>query len=297
MSGRTGSAILIIILLTATLGGAWSLWPANIWRSSMLDAITVASLVFLLAAGLIIFYGLSDLVNLTFPAFMLLGATAPDVLLAHLPRDLIHPVAFTAILLLAVGLIGIAVFALFVHPLQPDVRRGTLALLAVTIIATVGLDDLDFEQAFILPRWSPYAAAALLGAGFLLFRNWRLPRLTMRASQSNPELARMFGLRLGRFALAGFVLSCVLAALAGALLHATPSTAPHAGLSIVAILGGMTFISCGMRSMLLCALTSLLFGAVFCFGELLRVDGGLIACSALLVGAVGLGAANGKVSV
>jgi len=212
------------------------------FTTQLLDVVTTAGVLYIVALGLLIVYGVLKIINLAHGAFLAMGAYAGVVT----TRAGWNP--WTALLLAFV--VGVAVAAV----VEWRVLRGLYARPLDTILATWGLNiivvqaitlyfgrEIHFAQSAIERAvdvggvtYSAYRlvlllVAVVLGVAVALVLHRTQMGIVARAVIMNEELAQALGIntRLVRFVTFG--LGAGLAALAGALLTPLISVHPYLG--------------------------------------------------------------------
>lgn len=212
------------------------------FTTQLLDVVTTAGVLYVVALGLLIVYGVLKIINLAHGAFLAMGAYAGVVI----TRAGWNP--WTALLLAFV--VGVAVAAV----VEWRVLRGLYARPLDTILATWGLNiivvqaitlyfgrEIHFAQSAIERAvdvggvtYSAYRlvlllVAVVLGAAVALVLHRTQMGIVARAVIMNEELAQALGIntRLVRFVTFG--LGAGLAALGGALLTPLISVHPYLG--------------------------------------------------------------------
>jgi branched-chain amino acid transport system permease protein len=228
----------------------------------LLNGIQFGLMLFLLAAGLTLVFGIMDLMNLAHGSLYMIGAYLMATLLAATGNFwLALPLA-----IIGTALVGLVLeVALMRHLYQRDHLTQVLATFAVILIA----DDLvkfiwgpaplmlnapaslagpvELLPGFIYPAYRlliiVVGLACALGL-YLLVTKTRAGML-VRAGASNREMAAVMGVRVQRLFMAVFVLGAALCAVAGALLG--PVLAVEVGMGenililalVVIVIGGI----------------------------------------------------------
>jgi branched-chain amino acid transport system permease protein len=254
---------------------------AAFYLQNLLGGLAYGSLLFLVAAGLTLVFGLMRILNLAQTAFYLLGAYVGLTLLAHGFNFWLATVG-AGVVTMALGL---AVYSLFLH----RYHRDALTSLLLTIGFTLMLDDTvlwiwggDPQSispppflagsvqwgALIFPEyWLAVIVISLAIAGglFLALQRTQLG-VMIRAAVDDEEMARGIGVDVNRTFYVVFALGALLAG-AGGLLGG-PITSAYPGLDsdllplafAVVIVGGMGSLSGALVG-------SLLIGLVNAFGK------------------------------
>jgi len=242
-----------------------------VFTTQLLDVVTTAGVLYIVALGLLIVYGVLKIINLAHGAFLAVGAYA-GVVTTGLGWN-----PWTALLLAFV--IGVAVAAL----VEWRVLRGLYARPLDTILATWGLNiivvqlitlyfgrEIRFAESAIGramnvggATYSEYRLVLLLLAVLLGVAVWLVMQRTQigivaRAVIMNEELAQALGIntRLVRFVT--FCLGAGLAALAGALL--TPLISVHPNLGVPWLINAFMLVLVAGVSLANLALAALVLG-------------------------------------
>lgn len=241
------------------------------YTTQLLDVVTTAGVLYIVAVGLLVVYGVLKIINLAHGAFLAMGAYA-GVLTTWAGWN-----PWTALLLAAV--MGVAVAAL----VEWRVLRALYARPLDTILATWGLNiivvqsltlyfgrEIHFAESAIAQSinvagvtYSQYRLVLLLIAVALGVLVWLVMQRTQigvvaRAVIMNEELAQALGIntRLVRFVT--FCLGAGLASLAGALL--TPLVSVHPNLGIPWLINAFMLVLVAGVSLGNLALAALVLG-------------------------------------
>jgi branched-chain amino acid transport system permease protein len=251
------------------------------YLQNALGGLAYGSLLFLIASGLTLIFGLMRIINLAQTAFYLLGAYVGLTLVAHGTNFWLASVAGGAVTLV----LGLAVYSAILHKYHADPLTSLLLTLGFTLI----LDDQ------ILARWGgdPHAIAApaplggsvhlgtlifpvywlaviaiSFGIAAILFVSLQRTMLgvIIRASVDDEEMARGLGVDVNRAFYVVFAAGAFIAGLGGLL--GGPITSAYPGLDgeltplafAVVIVGGMGSLSGALAG-------SLLIGLVNAFGK------------------------------
>ena len=210
--------------------------------SLSLDILTTAAILFTVATGLLIVFGVMKIVNFAHGAFITLGAYAGLVSSQlGLSPWFGLPLAF-----LAGGACGALVERLVVRPLYNRPLDAILATWGLGIIIGELLilvfgREVQFVasplsgtvsvlgEAYSVYRLFLVAAAIVVGGGFALLLGATRLGLTTRAVIMNEDLARGLGIDAGSVRFITFSLGSGLAGLAGALITPLSSVDPNMG--------------------------------------------------------------------
>jgi urea transport system permease protein len=239
----------------------------------ILDIATTAALLFIVAAGLFVIYGVLRIINFAHAAWLTIGAYA-TVVTTGLG---LGPWVSLPLAVLAGGLLGAVTEITIVRPLY---RRSLDAILAtwglgvvVVQLITLGFGrDMQMPPALISgtvdvlgAAYSGYRlflllAAVLLALVFVLVLEHTRLGLNARAVIMNETLARALGIDTGRVRLVIFMLGSAIAALAGVLLTPLSSVDPTMGISW--LIGAFMLVMVSGSSVAALALACICFGAV-----------------------------------
>jgi branched-chain amino acid transport system permease protein len=257
--------------------------PASFYAQNILGGLAYGSLLFLIAAGLTLVFGLMRLVNLSQTAFYLFGAYVGLALLSHGTNFWLAGLAGGLVTMV----VGLAIYRVFLHRYHAD----DLTSLLLTLGFALMLDD------SMLAIWGgdphsvspPPFLAGSIHAGSLIFPDYWLAvigisaavavalfvfqRRTMfgaiiRASVDDEEMARGMGVNVNRAFYVVFGLGAFLAG-AGGLLGG-PITSAYPGLDgELTPLAFAVVIVGGMGSLAGAFIGSILIGLVNAFGKAL----------------------------
>ncbi len=261
---------------------------AELWQF-FLAGLVVGGIFALIAAGFVLVYQVSGIINFAQGEFAMIGAmTSSSLASKGLP---VAVAAFVAIVVAgAVG--GVAQLL----ALRPARRRGSGAVTLIFI--TLGLDVAIRGAALfvwgtnplLLPPFSAGASFAIgpgtippqalwvFGADvvivlalFLFFRK-TYAGTAVRAAMANPNIARVFGMPLEQFAFWSFVAAAVIGAIGGVVIapitSATYDMGLYLGLNgfVAAILGGLDSLSGALVGGFLLGIVEKMCGGVFSSG-------------------------------
>ena len=254
---------------------------AAFYFQNLLGGLAFGSLLFLIAAGLTLIFGLMRILNLAQTAFYLFGAYVGLTLIAHGFDFWLAGIAAGVVTMV----LGLAVYSVFLH----RYHRDSLTSLLLTIGLTLMLDDA------VLAAWGgdprsispPAALAGSIQIGQLVFPSYWLAVIAIsftiaavlfvalqrtmlgviiRASVDDEEMARGLGVDVNRAFYIVFAAGALLAGMGGLL--GGPITSAYPGLDgellplafAVVIIGGMGSLTGAL-------LGSLLIGIVNAFGK------------------------------
>lgn len=241
--------------------------------SLLLDILSSAAILYLVAAGLLMIFGVMKIINFAHGAFLTIGAYA-SLVVTQLG---LNPWLALPVALLAGALAGMAIEYLVVRPLY---RRPLDAILATwglgIVIAQLITLGFGREAQFVNSpvsgplnvlgtEYSAYRvvlmgmAVALAAAMGLLLTKTRFGLVT-RAVIMNEELARGLGIHAGRVRFFTFSLGAGLGCLAGTLITPLSSVDPNMG--IPWLINAFMLVMVAGSSMLGLAAAALLFGGI-----------------------------------
>lgn len=238
----------------------------------MLDIATTAALLFIVAAGLFVIFGVLKIINFAHAAWLTIGAYTTVVT----TKMGLSPWLSLPLAVLVGGLLGAATEAAIVRPLY---RRSLDAILAtwglgVVIVQLITLGfgrDMQMPPALITGTvdvmGTPYSsyrlfllvAAVVMGLAFILVLERTRLGLNAQAVIMNEMLARALGINTARVRLITFMLGSAIAAVAGVLLTPLSSVDPTMGISW--LIGAFMLVMVSGTSVAALALACLCFGA------------------------------------
>jgi urea transport system permease protein len=236
----------------------------------LLDIVTTAAVLFVVATGLLVIFGVLKIINFAHGAFLTVGAYGALVTTAFdLNPWLSFPLAF-----LTGAVVGLLVERLVVRPLYDRPLDAILATWGLGIVIsqfiTLGFGrEIQFAHsplsgtiAILGETYSTYRLTALaiaiaLGLGFAALIEGTRLGLSARAVIMNEDLARGLGIDTARVRLITFVTGCGLAALAGALITPLSSVDPNMGVPwlinafMLVMVAGSSFVSLALAALIL----------------------------------------------
>lgn len=286
----------------------------DIFLLQVLNSLFYASVLFLLAAGLSLIFGVMGIINLAHGTFYAVGAYVTAWAITAVAGTL-HPAAL--FLLLPLGAIVVAALGVLVEPLllRPLYRRPEEYQLLITFGLLLVLEDLIrlvwggtplsaspvmdamgvmrvgefFYPAYNLIVIGIGAAAALGLWAFVYRTNFGV---LLRATAQNRRMASALGLNVGRVYVQAFALGCFVAGLGGAIV--VPSQAAVLGMGVevlvlafvVVVVGGLGSLEGALIGALIVSFVRTI--TVYYFAELELAVLYLIAAVVLLVRPTGL---------
>lgn len=290
---------------------------AQLFLLAALDGLAYAALIFLVAVGLTLIFGVLRVLNVAHGSFYAIGAYAAASVGLWIAAAGINPwLSFPALLLSAVlvgGVLGaliervllqrvygreevlqlLVTFAVFM--ILEDVQRLVWGVRPIFVDTPLGLLGLLEVGGIVYTRYQllllPLAAlAVLLGLRFFLRRT--LQGRVIVAVTADREAAMAMGVNANRVYLLTFVLGAIFAALGGALASPTTSLVPGLGTEII-VLSFAVVATAGLGQVEGAAVAALLIGlgrsfAVYLYPELQVVMPYLIMVLVLLIRPQGL---------
>jgi branched-subunit amino acid ABC-type transport system permease component len=283
----------------------------------VLNSLFYASVLFLIAAGLSLIFGVMNIVNLAHGSLYAIGAYITAWLVGQAIAAGIGAGSALLLLLLPIGAIGVALIGAVIEPtlLRPFYRRAEEYQLLVTFGLLLILEDairfvwgglpLSADTVMdVLPavsvlglKYPAYnlfvigigAAAALLLWGFVYRTRFGV---MLRATSQDRRMAAALGLDVGRVYVLAFAIGCFMAGLGGAIV--VPSQAAVLGMGIdalilafvVVVIGGLGSLKGALVGALIVAFVRTIGVQFFPEGELAILY--LIAGFVLLVRPTGL---------
>jgi len=238
-----------------------------------LDIITTAAVLFIVAAGLLIVFGVMKIVNFAHAAFVTVGAYAALVA----SRLGLPPVLAPVVAFFVGGLIGAAtervvVRRLYRRPLDAILATWGLGIVIGQLVTLAFGREVQFVPAPIS------GTLALFGADYSLYRLLLVPialviaalfagllngtrlGLSTRAVIMNETLAQGLGIDSSRVRLITFGTGCGLAAVAGALITPLTSVDPNMGLAW--LIGAFMLVMVSGGSLLTLGLSCFVLGGL-----------------------------------
>jgi branched-chain amino acid transport system permease protein len=283
----------------------------------LLNSLFYASVLFLIAAGLSLIFGVMNIVNLAHGSLYAIGAYITAWLVGRAIAGGVGVGSVLLLLLLPLGAIGVALIGAVIEPtlLRPFYRRAEEYQLLVTFGLLLILEDairfvwgglpLSADTVMdILPpvpvlglKYPSYnllvvgvgAAAALALWGFVYRTRFGV---MLRATAQDRRMAAALGLDVGRVYVLAFAIGCFMAGLGGAIV--VPSQAAVLGMGIdalilafvVVVIGGLGSLKGALVGALIVAFVRTIGVQFFPEGELAILY--LIAGFVLLVRPTGL---------
>ena len=248
-----------------------------------LQGLTVGTVLFLVAAGLSIIWGLMDILNFTHGALYALGAYVGMVVLA-LTGSFWLALLFAFVIVAGVGaaLEIVALRRLFGRdPLYYFLLTFGLTYVLTEIIRIIWGDEFQRLAAptalagsvnlgitFPTYRLFVIGASVVVAVGVWLLLTRTRFGLLLRAGTQNPEMVSVLGTNIRTVYTLGFALGSALAGLAGVLVAPLSGLSPQMGVDLL-IQAFIVVIIGGLGSFRGAAVASLLVGEINAFGIML----------------------------
>lgn len=249
-----------------------------------LNAVQYGLLLFLLASGLTLIFGIMGVINLAHGSFYMIGAYMAFALAPVLGQHFVTMLLVGTVLAVAIGYVLEWAFFSFLYErehLQQVLMTFGLILVFEELRALLFGNDVHGVQ---LPEWLAgsfslaglmsypwyriFASAACLVVALALYWVVNRTRLGMmvRAGASNRDMVRGLGIDIQRLYRIVFAMGVALAALAGMIAAPMSSVYPNMGSSVLIICFVVVVIG-GIGSITGALLASLLVGFVDTFGK------------------------------
>jgi branched-subunit amino acid ABC-type transport system permease component len=248
-----------------------------------LQGLTVGTVLFLVAAGLSIIWGLMDILNFTHGALYALGAYVGMVVVA-LTGNFWLALVFAFVIVAGVGaaLEIVALRRLFGRdPLYYFLLTFGLTYVLTEVIRIIWGDEFQRLAApamlegsvnlgitFPTYRLFVIAASVVVAVGVWLLLTRTRFGLLLRAGTQNPEMVSVLGTDIRTVYTLGFALGSALAGLAGVLVAPLSGLSPQMGVDLL-IQAFIVVIIGGLGSFRGAAVASLLVGEINAFGIML----------------------------
>ena len=255
----------------------------NFWVIQAFNGVSYGALLFLLASGLSLIFGVMRIVNLAHGSFFLLGGyVALTVIWTTGSWLLAIPAAA-----LAVAAMGLLMERVFLRPLGFDPLRQVLLtvgfayLFQQAALDIWGGDNLDITPpaalkgtavvgGFYFPTYRIFMIGVAMAIGLMLWLMMEKTRMgaMIRATVDDSEMARGVGIDTSRVSMFIFALGAFLAALGGVIGGAFLGVYPGLDFAILPIAFAVVIIG-GMGSLTGAAVGSLIVGLADNFGKAL----------------------------
>jgi branched-chain amino acid transport system permease protein len=310
-SERLGALLPVLLVPLAAVAGLVLIGVPATWLTLTAAGLAMGMMIFLMASGLTVVFGLMDVINFGHGAFIAAGAFVGFTVLGHLAgwtaaASVALNLAAVAIALLAAmvatGLLGYAFERIIVRPVYGFHLKQILVTMGGLIIAQQLILVIWGPDAITLPRpqmlkgsvliWGATVEtyrilAAALGLAVFIAMRLVLTRtrigLLVRAGVENGEMVEALGYRIRRLFIAVFMAGSALAGAGGVMwgLYQETITA-HMGSEIM-ILVFIVVIIGGLGSIEGCFIGALLVGLVANYTAFLAPKVALVSNIALMV--------------
>ena len=236
----------------------------------LLDIITTAAILYAVAAGLLIVFGVMKIINFAHGGFLTVGGYSA-LLVTKLGLNPWWAIAFAFVIGALCGMVieRVVVRPLYSRPLDAILATWGLGIILGQVITLVFGREVQFVQSPVTgaidllgASYSEYrlllvlVAIALAGGLALLLNGTRLGLVT-RAVIMNEDLARGLGINSGLVRFATFSLGAGLASLAGALITPLSSVDPNMGVPwlvnafMLVMVSGVSLVSLAVACLVL----------------------------------------------
>jgi len=259
-----------------------------IFLIQVLNSVQYGLLLFLVASGLTLIFGIMGVINLAHGSFYMLGAYAAFTL-SSLTGNLFTAIALGVILAVAFGYVLEWIFFSFLyrrdHLQQVLLTYGLILVFEELRSLTVGDDvhgvnvpaslsaSIPLGSTMSYPVYNLFISGACLAVAGLLFVMLRRTRLGMmiRAGASNREMVRSLGIDIDFLFRIVFALGVALAAFAGMIAAPASSVYPGMGNQVLIICFVVVVIG-GIGSVIGALVAALLIGFIDTFGKVFLPD-------------------------
>ena len=259
-----------------------------IFLIQLLNSVQYGLLLFLVASGLTLIFGIMGIINLAHGSFYMLGAYAAFTL-TSLTGNLFVAIALGVVLAVVFGYLLEWVFVSFLYE-RPHLQQVLLTyglILVFEELRSISVGDdvhgvpvpetlsasIPLGSTMTYPAYNFFVSAACLIVAAALFVLLRFTRLGMmiRAGASNREMVRSLGIDIGMLFRIVFALGVALAAFAG--MVAAPASSVYPGMgNQVLILCFVVVVIGGIGSVTGALVAALLIGLVDTFGKVFLPD-------------------------
>jgi branched-chain amino acid transport system permease protein len=236
----------------------------------LLDIATTSAVLFVVAAGQLVIFGVLKIINFAHGAFLTVGGYGALIITAfHLNPWLSFPLAFIIGSILGLLVERLVVQPLYDRPLDAILATWGLGIVISQVVTLAFGREVQFAQsplsgtvAVLGNTYSAYRLVVLglataLGLGFAALIDGTRLGLSARAVIMNEELARGLGIDTARVRLITFVIGCGLAGLAGALITPLSSVDPNMGVPwlinafMLVMVAGSSFLGLALAALIL----------------------------------------------
>ena len=238
----------------------------------LLDVVTTAAILFVVAAGLLAIFGVLKIINFAHGAWLTVGGyCAVAVVQAGFSPWLALPVAFAAGAILGGVTELLVVRPLYRRPLDAILATWGLGIVIGQLITLWFGRDVQFTPnllsgtvevlgtSYSVYRLFMIVAALAIGLGFAFLIEGTRLGLSAQAVIMNETLARALGVDTARVRLATFMIGTGLTALAGVLI--TPLTSVDPNMGVAWLIGAFMLVMVAGSSFGALAIACVVFGA------------------------------------
>jgi branched-chain amino acid transport system permease protein len=276
------------LLLPALALAALAFMSFSTWLTLTVAGAAMGMMLFLMASGLTLVFGLMDVITFAHGAFISLGAYVASDVVAALPGMASWPASLAVLFValaaavLATGAVGLVFEVVIIrrvygsHLRQILITVGGLIVMQELLVAVWGANPIPIEKPVALQGSIVVAGAsieifrlvavalgvAVYGALWLILSRTRLG-LTVRAGVENLEMIETLGFRVKRLFVGVFVAGCALAGVGGVMWGVyqglvTPAIGPEMMILvfIILIMGGMGSVGGAFVAAILVGLTT-----------------------------------------
>lgn len=302
--------VLPIALVLAVCGCALAFINLPIWLNLTIAGISVGLMIFLMASGLTLIFGLMDVLNFAHAALITLAGYVTASVYAALPgwvssnnllNNVLIVLAAAAASMVVAGALGYVIERIIVRPVYGSHLKQILATTGVLIIiqqltiAIWGADLLHVAQPNELKKAVTFGTffvenyrLLICAVGLALFVTmiWALERshlgLLIRAAVEDRESVESLGYEVKYLFVGVFAAGSAMAGLGGALWAIYQEVIfPEAGLHVMIMVFSVIIIG-GLGSVLGCFVASILLGLIMNYVGFL-VPSAVVACGFLLL--------------
>lgn len=238
--------------------------------SHVLDIVTSAAILYVVAAGLLIVFGVMKIINFAHGGFLTMGGYCVlAVSNLGLSPMLAIPVSFVFGAIVGMAVEWLVVRPLYARPLDAILATWGLGIVIgqiITLIYDRGVQLVPnpiagavsvLGESYSRYRIAMVAVALLFGLALAAILQWTRLGLVTRAVIMNEDLARGLGVDTGLVRFATFSLGAGLACLAGALITPLSSVDPSLGISwlvnafMLVLVSGASLVSLAIAAIVL----------------------------------------------
>jgi branched-chain amino acid transport system permease protein len=238
--------------------------------SHVLDIVTSAAILYVVAAGLLIVFGVMKIINFAHGGFLTMGGYCVlAVSNLGLSPMLAIPVSFVFGAIVGMAVEWLVVRPLYARPLDAILATWGLGIVIgqiITLIYDRGVQLVPnpvagavsvLGESYSRYRIAMVAVALLFGLALAAILQWTRLGLVTRAVIMNEDLARGLGVDTGLVRFATFSLGAGLACLAGALITPLSSVDPSLGISwlvnafMLVLVSGASLVSLAIAAVVL----------------------------------------------